>query len=292
MKHIGRLLIFLVLYAISINKAYAWGIYSHKKINYCAVYTLHDDVLDFYKQRKNFKYFVQKAGVPDNRKYMPGYEHEKVYHYIDLDYYRLSTLYDWKTAWKEATENYNEDHGIVPWVIYKTKEKLVQAFKNCDKEGILKLSVDIAHYIADSTVPLHTTSNYDGQLTNQQGIHALWETRLPELFSKKYDLFVGPAKYIDNPIETIWNNILETHKLAQVALDIDKQLSQQFIFGRYVYEKRGESSINRTHTKEYARRYHEMLNGQVEAQMRKAIKLIGDFIYTCWIDAGQPSLPR
>ena len=33
-----------------------------------------------------------------------------------------------------------------------------------------------------------------------------------------------------------------------------------------------------------------MLNNQVERQMRRSIKMTGDFWYTCWVDAGQPNL--
>jgi hypothetical protein len=33
-----------------------------------------------------------------------------------------------------------------------------------------------------------------------------------------------------------------------------------------------------------------MLAGQVERRMRASIKMVGDFWYTSWIDAGQPDL--
>ncbi|HEX9958132.1 MAG TPA: integrase, partial [Fibrella sp.] len=34
------------------------------------------------------------------------------------------------------------------------------------------------------------------------------------------------------------------------------------------------------------------LRGQVERQMRASIKMVGDFWYTCWVDAGQPDLKK
>ena len=33
-----------------------------------------------------------------------------------------------------------------------------------------------------------------------------------------------------------------------------------------------------------------MLNQQVERQMRASVKMVGDFWFTCWVDAGQPDL--
>ena len=38
------------------------------------------------------------------------------------------------------------------------------------------------------------------------------------------------------------------------------------------------------------KQYHEQLRGQVERQMRASVKMVGDFWYTCWVDAGQPDL--
>ncbi|MGC6428813.1 MAG: hypothetical protein ACON4Y_05945 [Flavobacteriales bacterium] len=61
--------------------------------------------------------------------------------------------------------------------------------KNNKSEQILFICSDLGHYIADANVPLHTTINYDGQLTGQKGIHAFWESRLPELFSSEYNFF-------------------------------------------------------------------------------------------------------
>lgn len=52
-----------------------------------------------------------------------------------------------------------------------------------------KASADIGHYIADANVPLHTSENYNGQLTGQEGFHGFWETRLPELFIGSYSFF-------------------------------------------------------------------------------------------------------
>ena len=41
---------------------------------------------------------------------------------------------------------------------------------------------------------------------------------------------------------------------------------------------------------EYAKLYHEKLNGQVESRFRAAIKAVGNAWYTAWVDAGQPDL--
>ena len=53
------------------------------------------------------------------------------------------------------------------------------------------------------TLPL----NYNGQLTGQKGIHAFWESRLPELFSEDYDYLVGTAQYKYSVLDFAWETI-------------------------------------------------------------------------------------
>jgi hypothetical protein len=38
------------------------------------------------------------------------------------------------------------------------------------KHEILFIAADLGHYIADAHMPLHTSDNHDGQLTDQKGI--------------------------------------------------------------------------------------------------------------------------
>ena len=115
-----------------------------------------------------------------------------------------------------AVVKYGEEHlkkyGIVPWHIQSVRHWLTMTMKEHDYEQIIKLSADLGHYIADAHVPLHSTENYNGQLTNQKGVHGLWESRLPEIFASDYDYFTGKAVYLSNPLETIWQSVSERKK--------------------------------------------------------------------------------
>jgi hypothetical protein len=46
----------------------------------------------------------------------------------------------------------------------------------------------------------------------------------------------------------------------------------------------------RVYSRNFSTAYHEMLAGQVEHRMRQSIKMVGDFWFTAWVDAGQPDL--
>src|SRR5215216_4064710 len=91
------------------------------------------------------------------------------------------------------------------------QRRLVNAFKEKDAVRILKLSAEIGHYIADAHVPLHASSNHNGQLTNQKGIHGFWESRIPEMLAgKEWNFFIGRADYLKNPSSFIWKKLLES----------------------------------------------------------------------------------
>lgn len=181
--------------------------------------------------------------------------------------------------------------GILPWHLQAMQYRLTRAFEAKDVNAILRLSSDFGHYIGDAHVPLHTTRNYNGQYTNQRGIHGFWESRLPELFSEsQYDYFVGTAEYIENPTEHYWNIILESHQLVDSVLLIEQALRKQFDEDEiYCYETVGNNTI-RTYCQGFSEAYHTRMQGMVETRMKKAIKAVGDAWFTAWIDAGQPDL--
>jgi hypothetical protein len=184
-------------------------------------------------------------------------------------------------------------HGILPYHLQTMQRQLTDAFTKKDKNKILKLSAEFGHYIADAHVPLHTTSNYDGQQTNQSGIHAFWESRLPELFADaRYDFFVGKATYINKPREYFWNIILASNKLAINVLQIEKKLSMQFPNDKkYCIEIVNGISLQKP-CFDYAEAFHNELSGMIEARMQQAIMALGSAWYTAWVDAGQPDLTK
>jgi hypothetical protein len=283
------LILFLVLWA-SVLQVKAWGFFAHKKINRQAIFSLPPEMIGFYKH--NMDYITENAVNPDKRRYAIIGEAEK--HYFDADAYGDSAIFKIPRYWNLALEKFSEkdlrEHGILPWNVFQVKMQLTAAFRNRDKKAILRLSADLGHYIGDLNVPLHTTKNYNGQLTDQYGIHGLWESRLPELFSNDYDYFVGKAEYHFNPQLSAWKTITQAHMALDSVLNFEKQLSKSFPKDKkYSFEERG--GINtKVYSLSFSTSYHQLLNGQVERQLKSAIKLAADFWFTAWIDAGQPDL--
>jgi len=269
--------------------ASGWGFFAHRRINRLAVFTLPVEMIGFYK--KNIRSIEEDAVNPDRRRYI--IPDEAARHYIDLDDYGDSAVFRLPKYWKDAVEKFGEDslrsHGILPWQINRVYFELKDAFAVRDPDKILRLSADLGHYVADAHVPLHTTKNYDGQLTKQNGIHAFWESRLPELFYDQYDFFVGKAERLENVQLTAWKIIAHTNQALDSVLQFEKQLSQKWGDKKFNFESQGRQTI-KVFSADYSKAYHQLLSGMVERQMRAAVLMTGSIWYTAWVDAGQPDL--
>src|SRR5690606_23905500 len=170
----------------------------------------------------------------------------------------------WSSAVAMFTERKLRAAGIIPWQIEITYGRLREAMYAKDLARILRHAADLGHYVSDAHVPLHTTRNYNGQFTNQRGIHAFWETRLPERFAKDYDLWVGRAMYIPSALEEAWIIVRESHALVDSVLLLEKALSNQYSPDqKYAYVLRN-NILHRTYSETYARAYHDTMNGMVE----------------------------
>lgn len=269
----------------------AWGFTAHKKINESAVFILPSALARYYK--KHINTITEKAVDADKRCYIDSAERPR--HYIDLDTYtdQIDSL---PIHWTKAVEKFSErkllSAGVIPWQIWRTYQNLIKALEDKNHTRIIRYSADLGHYVADAHVPLHTTSNYNGQFTKQIGIHAFWETRLPEMFSKNYNIFVGQASYIADPLALSWLIVKKSNSLVDSVLQIEKKLSETFrITDQKSYLTRNNQLIL-TYSDPYATAYHTALNGMVERRFRSSIYVVGCLWYSAWIDAGQPDLSK
>lgn len=285
-----KIITIVILICLIPIKGFSWGFWGHQRINKQAVFSLPPEMIGFFKT--NIEYITEHAVDPDKRRY--AIDGEAPRHFIDLDHFCTFPCDDFPKEWKDAVDVYSEDtlnsYGVVPWHIQTMMKRLTKSFKEKNLENILKNATEIGHYIADSHVPLHTTENYNGQMTNQKGIHGFWESRLPELFNEEYDFFVGKAEFIENPLDFAWANILNAHKQMPDVLSVEKELDKIFPSDqKFAYETRNQSTI-RTYSEEYSKAYSQKLKGMVEEQMRLSIKHVADTWLTCWINAGSPNL--
>jgi len=270
----------------------SWGFFAHYRINRLAVFTLPKAMAGFYKN--NIAYITEHATSADKRRYVDSLEIPR--HFFDADHYGKKPFSNMPEKWIDAVKKYSADtlnkYGTLPWVIQYQYYKLVKAFKNHDTTAILKSSANLGHYIADAHVPLHLTENYNGQLTGQIGIHALWESRLPGLFSNNYNYYVGNARYIQNPLKEAFRICHSSFNSVDSVLRLERILNISFPSDKkYTMLQQGNKRV-KDYSAAYCRTYHKMLKGMVRHRMRSAILAIGSYWYSAWVDAGQPDLDK
>ena len=182
-------------------------------------------------------------------------------------------------------------HGLLPYHLLYLKRSLTQAFRDKDVKKILRLSSDVGHYMGDAHVPLHTHSNYNGQKSGQLGIHAFWESQIPERYAlSSFDLWGGQAKYIEDFPTFIWKVIEDTHEQVERVFTADKYC-RSYLNPAHQYEVVLHQNRPRQEpSKEFTTCFYEQLEGMVDRQMRLAIHHLGCFWYSAWVDAGQPDL--
>jgi hypothetical protein len=270
----------------------SWGFYAHYRINRLAVFTLPKAMVGFYKN--NIEYITEHAVSADKRRYVDSTEAPR--HFLNADHYGKNPFSTIPQHWNDAAVKYSADtlikYGTLPWIIQYNYYRLVGAFKLHDTIGILRISANLGHYIADAHVPLHLTQNYNGQLTNQTGIHALWESRIPELFGNQYNIYSGKAHYIKNPLAEAFKICRSSFKSVDTVLRFERILSKSFPVGKkYELVQHGKKMV-KDYSAGYARAYQKMLKGMVQRRMRSAILAVGSYWYSAWVDAGQPDLDK
>ncbi|MEI8075948.1 MAG: zinc dependent phospholipase C family protein, partial [Bacteroidota bacterium] len=186
----------------------SWGFLVHKTVQQLAIYELPKSIRPFFYKHKDK--LVYDASRPDIRRSKDSTEATK--HFIDLEMFGKNAVNDMPLGWEEAVKKYTKDsllkYGYVPYHVIYIKGKLTEAFRSQNKDSILFYASDIGHYISDAHVPLHTTVNYDGQFTDQKGIHSLWESMIPEIEISNYTLYSNhEAKYLKHPDQAIWTAV-------------------------------------------------------------------------------------
>ncbi|MBY0480222.1 MAG: hypothetical protein K2Q21_02605 [Chitinophagaceae bacterium] len=269
----------------------SWGFLVHKTVHQLAVYELPKSIQPFFY--KNMGKLVYDAPRPDIRRNTDSTEATK--HFIDLEAYGNNSVNEMPIHWKDAVKKYSKDsllkYGYVPYHVIYMKGKLTEAFRLQNKDSILFYAADLGHYIADANVPLHTTINYDGQLTAQVGLHGLWESMIPEIEIANYDLYSKHhATYLRKPDEAIWKAVRRAAALLPELFAKEKETSASFSDAQKYRIQMRRGKEYKSYTSEFAKAYAASLKNSINQQLIFSANLIADFYYTAWVDAGKPDL--
>lgn len=273
----------LAVFAVP-GPSHAWGFEAHKFIAERMIALLPVELTPLFGHRKAF--IVERSIDPDLWRNV-GWDAEPPNHFVDLDYFGKFPFVELPHEYDRAVQKFGRDviheQGLLPWRVQEFYGRLQRAFEGLKREpspthaqdDIVLFSAILAHYIADGHVPLHTIVNYDGQRTNQQGIHNRWET---ELFNRnRTNLKIAPASPppVKDPREFMFEVLLASNRLADAVLEADLKAVQ----GREFYDDV----------------YFELLAKDqlsvMQTRLNDAMTAVASVIVSAWEQAGRPAVP-
>ena len=269
----------------------SWGFLVHRTIHQLAVYKLPAPLQSYFYENMND--LVENAPRPDLRRNSDKTEATK--HFIDIEMFGPDAINNMPLDWASAVKKYTEDslkkYGWGPYNAIMQLDNLTRSFKSKNKDSILFYAADLGHYIGDLHVPLHTSVNYDGQLTGQKGLHGLWESFIPDLTMDQYQLYnKHTATYLKNPALSLWKDIRHANSLLPVMFEKEKEVTKQFTPETKYKMQMSYGRETKMYTKEFALVYATQLGPTVNEQLIAASNMIADFWFTAWVNAGKPDL--
>jgi hypothetical protein len=216
--------LFVVMAFAVYFEATSWGGNGHQFINTKVVYHLPNQMMLFIQDSSFFRAHASDA---DSRRVDSdtNFYAEKWRHFMDIDDYpnfrvltrSLDTLIR-QYGWERVKQN-----GTSPWATVWNYDSLVNQLRRGDWNKAKLTASDIGHYVGDAHQPLHNTVNYDGQLTNQRGIHSRYESTMLSTTYFLSQLYITPANasYISDRINFIFDYVLHSNSLVDTVLLAD-----------------------------------------------------------------------
>ena len=123
------------------------------------------------------------------------------------------------------------------------------------------------------------------------GLHSLWESMVPEIEIEQYNLYTNhKAEYINNLEQTVWNTIRHSYELTKDVFEKEIEVTKQFVdTTKYRLQIRRGKEV-KSYTSNFAKAYSKALGNTINEQLLNSSKMIADFWYTAWVDAGKPDL--
>lgn len=258
--------------------ASGWGWDAHRFINRRSVYHLPGQMALFIQDSS---FFATHSVDADQRRVSgdTSFYAEGPRHFMDIDDYpdfhnlprsldSLIALYDWERV---------KQNGTNPWATVWTLDSLVDQLARGEWARATLTASDLGHYVGDAHQPLHNTKNYNGQLSNNYGIHSRYETTMlsPTYYLSSLSIVPDSVRYIASPIEFIFDYILHTNSLVDTVLLADT-------YAKVVSGWNGSGAAPPT--------YYNALWSRTQAitldQMQRGTEDLASLWYTAWVDAG------
>lgn len=277
-KRLPGVLSFLAVLGLGLRsspEALAWGPAGHRLVNQWAIETLPPEIRGFFDANRSF--LIDHASDPDALMEKDHFERSK--HYIYFDDYGMFPYLKLPHSFEGAVHQYgsgriNRD-GLLPWQVGKFSLKLTEAMRTRSWDEIRTDAALLAHFVADAHDPLHTTQNYDGQLTGQKGLASRFEIQLVDRYKSFFIFAPSDANKIEDPTEYAFQICLEANTWVDHIVLADRR----------------SLGTLPSYNEDYFDRFYSQVGSVVMRQLNEAAHDTGSYWYTAWLNAGQPPLP-
>ncbi len=253
----------------------AWGAKGHRMVAQAALRDLPPPVGAWFQGQEDT--LPEHANDPDVWRSSDPLEGPR--HYLDCEPYGGPDAVPRDLDAAQAMlgpEAFQQD-GQVPWTIQDRVDTLTRAFQGGDPAQVAYQAAILCHYVADLAVPLHTTSNYNGQMTGQKGVHHRWETGLVQRLGS-WQPEVRPAGLGRDAWYAPWTWLGDSYALVAAVLGDDLAASQ------------GESFELKEPGPGYWQAFERLQMPVVKARLTLAAQRTAQMILLAWNRAGQPAL--
>lgn len=283
-----RLLTLMTLVALCTlpQHAQAWGWEAHRWITAAAVDILPADMRATVMAQRDG--IIAHSPDPDLWRDDP-LEYSR--HFIDLDLADTTGApypnipYTYRLALEKYGVDALQDIGSLPWRIDAYYYDLVAAME-APTDSLWVIMAALGHYCSDATMPMHTTVNYDGQLTGNRGIHYRFEWWIPEQFADEIRLDPVAPLLVTDRIAAAWRVIYQSNVLVDTLLAADTDVRRTFREPiRNPNDRHG-----RGRDAEYDALLYDRLGEIITSQLELAAQFTAGIWYAAWLDAGRPDL--
>ena len=293
----------VLLPMLSVQQSFAWGSDGHMLINRLAVTILPSDMPAFIRNGNAMDAIEYYGPDPDRWRSQAEPElnaAQATEHFIDFEYADLAgplprRRYDFIRALAAAQAKHPEIQltpekiGLQPYVTVEVYERLQSAFR--DYRGLIAANKDtrpvegeilflagwLGHYVADGSMPLHTSIQYNGWVgpnpngyTTEHHIHALFESDFVHANVQRADIvpLIAEAKLV--ALGDVFNDYMSYLRHSNTMVEKTYQLEKAG----------GFAGAGTPEGKAF-----------VEQRLAAGVTELRDMIYTAWLKSAEPVPP-
>lgn len=198
---------------------------------------------------------------------------EQYRHFLDIDDYPNFKNLDRNLNHLLATYGWNrvKENGTNPWTLVYEMDSLTAQLKRGDWNAAYMTAADIGHYVGDPHQPLHATRNYNGQETNNSGIHSRYESSMVKKFKDEITFQKDSVHYIDDVYGFAFAYLLHSNSLIDSIFHADNI---------------AKAASGGSYSDTYYAKLWELTGDMTKAQMQSATIDLASLWYTAWVNAG------